>query len=106
MKVKIQNINAATKRVVYDVYKDDGVTLIQSGESADYSASIPDPSSAAFIDFAGVVVADATAKKAALSATLNQRKTEWENLAHSATSQASECDSQIADLGTAVTAFA
>jgi len=105
MKVKIQNINAATKRVVYDVYKDDGVTLIQSGESADYSASIPDPSTAAFTDFAGVVVADSAAKKAALTAKLTERKTNWENIAAGATAQVSECDSQIADLSTAVTAF-
>jgi len=106
MKVKITNIKAATKRVEYDVYKDDGTTLIQSGESVDYSATIPDPSTASFTDFAGVVVADATAKKEALIGKLTNTKTANTGQIAAFTSANTELDSQITDLGTAVSAIA
>ena len=106
MKVKIKNINAGTKVVEYDVYKDDGVTLIQSGESVDYSVAIPDPSAAAFTDFAGVVVADATAKKDALIASLTTSKSENTGQIAALTSANTELDSRIVDLGTSVSAFA
>lgn len=106
MKVKIQNINAATKRVEYDIYKDDGTTLIQSGESADYSAAIPDPAAASFTDFAAVVVADATSKKDALITTLNSSKSANSAKVSKLTSDNAGLDSQITDLGTPVSAFA
>jgi len=106
MKVKIQIINAATKRVEYDIYKDDGTTLIQSGESVDYSEAIPNPGAATFTDFAAVVIGDATAKKDTLIATLNSRKSEHNSMASVLASSNAELDSQITDLGTAVSAFA
>lgn len=106
MKVKIRTISAGTKVVEYDVYKDDGTTLIQSGESVDYSAAIPNPAAAAFTDFAGLVVADAAAKKDALIANLTTTKTANTAQIAALTSANTELDSQITDLGTSVSAFA
>ena len=102
MNVKLKIINADEKKVYYDVFKDDGVTLILSGESADYSAAIPDPSVASFTDFAAVVVADATAKKDAFVSKVNEKVTAYQSSITALTSDKAGFESQIVDLGTAV----
>ena len=106
MKVQITQIVVATKKVHYNVLADDGTTLIKSDESADYSAAIPDPSTSDFAAFAGVVVADVTAKKDGIISDLQSTKTNRQNLISTMNTDISSLDTQIADMDTAIVPIA
>lgn len=105
MKLKITNIDTAANTIYYDVYQDDGETLVLAGEAASYGSEITNLTNPDFSAFAGVIVADATSKKNTFKTKLEADKSTWDDLKTQSTNMVSQLTSKIADLDTAVTAI-
>lgn len=102
MKLLATAIFLKTNTLIYDVYDDDGVTLIESGREVDYTAAIAaNPGDTTLANLFTLMASDAVAGATAIKAKVAAAKTELESQQTSNTAAISAADAKLASLDTA-----
>ena len=102
MKLLATNINLISNELNYDVYDDDGSTVIVSGRSLDYTTAIAaNPGDTTLSDLFTLMAQDAVAAKGTIKTKILAAKAAANAKAVVATNDAAEADSKLASMDTA-----